>query len=332
MEISATQKQLIKKLANGQFFSGQQLADELGVSRTSIWNCLKSLESIGFQLHAVKGKGTRLESPIELLDKTLILDGLIKKQSSNPVQLEILDVCLSTNQHLAEKNNLKSLPDGAICITEMQTAGRGRLGRTWVSPFGQNVYASFLWRFKSGISALSGLSLACGVAVCDALKDLGLDGHGLKWPNDILWQGKKLGGILVEIQGESQGEYTAIIGIGINYKMNSQSSVAIDQPWADLHNAQQNAPGRNKLIIQLIDRVLDILDSYEEKGLRPYVDQWNDYDEYRGKKVQIISGSSTQHGVAMGISSNGELQLLRPDGETQAVMSGEVSLRLDEIK
>lgn len=327
MEISATQKKLIKKLADGQFFSGQQLADELGVSRTSIWNYLKSLESIGFQLHAVKGKGTRLESPIELFDKSLILADITKGQEGSPIQLDILDICSSTNQHLAEKNNLKSLPNGSICIAEMQTAGRGRLGRSWISPFGQNVYASFLWRFKSGISALSGLSLACGVAVCNALKDLGLDGHGLKWPNDILWQGKKLGGILVEIQGESQGEYTAIVGIGLNYKMNSQASAEIDQPWVDVHNAHPNVPGRNKLTAQLIERVLAVLDSYEEKGLAPYVDQWNDYDDFQGDNVQIISGKSINHGVAMGISTSGELQLLLPNGETQAIMSGEVSLR-----
>lgn len=327
MEISATQKKLIIKLADGQFFSGQQLAEELGVSRTSIWNCLQSLESLGFQLHAVKGKGTRLESPIELFDKPLILADMTKGQEGNPIQLDILDICSSTNQHLAEKNNLKSLPNGAICIAEMQTAGRGRLGKSWISPFGQNVYISFLWRFKSGISALSGLSLACGVAVCNALQELGLDGHGLKWPNDILWQGKKLGGILVEIQGESQGEYTAIVGIGLNYKMNSQASAEIDQPWVDVHNAHPNAPGRNKLTAQLIERVLAVLDSYEEKGLAPYVDQWNDYDDYQGDNVQIISGQSIKHGVAMGISTNGELQLLLPNGETQAIMSGEVSLR-----
>jgi len=180
MELSATHKKLIRKLAGGQFFSGQQLADELGLSRTSIWNYLKVLETVGFVLHAVKGKGTRLESPLELLDKDAIFAGLSAPCWVNPEHLDLLDICPSTNQHLSQKNVQSPLANGAVCLAEMQTAGRGRLGRTWVSPYGQNIYVSFLWRFKQGITGLSGLSLACGVSVCQALSDLGIEGHRLK--------------------------------------------------------------------------------------------------------------------------------------------------------
>tara|TARA_R110002096_G_scaffold194791_9_gene377212 strand:+ start:962 stop:1957 length:996 start_codon:yes stop_codon:yes gene_type:complete len=329
MELSATHKKLIRKLAGGQFFSGQQLADELGLSRTSIWNYLKVLETVGFVLHAVKGKGTRLESPLELLDKDAIFAGLSAPCRVNPEHLDLLDICPSTNQHLSQKNAQSPLANGAVCLAEMQTAGRGRLGRTWVSPYGQNIYVSFLWRFKQGITGLSGLSLACGVSVCQALSDLGIEGHRLKWPNDILWQGKKLGGILVEIQGESQGEYTAIIGIGINYKMNAQTSANIDQPWADISHACADRVGRNELASRLIEQVLGMLEGYEKKGLAPYVERWNDFDGYYGKNVQILSGQSVTQGVAQGISPSGELQLLLPNGDTQGITSGEVSLRLD---
>ncbi|HIF18062.1 MAG TPA: bifunctional biotin--[acetyl-CoA-carboxylase] ligase/biotin operon repressor BirA [Cycloclasticus sp.] len=329
MELTATHKLLIEQLADGSFISGQQLAAELGVSRTSIWNYLKTLEAAGFELHAVKGKGTRLKVPIELLDKEKITPIVYANKQSPLKQLTILDVCPSTNALLAQQHALRALKNGSVCMAEMQTSGRGRLGKTWVSPYGQNIYLSFLWNFKSGIAALSGLSLACGVAVCNALEGLGMSGHGLKWPNDILWQGKKLGGILVEIQGESQGGYTAIIGIGINYHMNSQASNEIDQPWTDVNQAYGRAMGRNTLAARLIEQVLNVLDSYEDNGLSPYIEQWNRLDSYRGKSVQIISGQSRQQGIASGISDVGELLLTIPGGETQRIMSGEVSLRLE---
>lgn len=328
MELSTTHKHLVKLMAGGQFFSGQQLAKVLGVSRASVWNYLKVLETAGFEFHAVKGKGTRLKSAIELLDKKKIMSYMSAKRQKISAQMDVLDVCASTNQYLMQQNSVQRLSNGSVCLCEMQTAGRGRLGKSWVSPYGQNVYASFIWNFKSDISALSGLSLACGVAVCEVLKTLGLEQHGLKWPNDILWQGKKLGGILVEIQGESQGGYTAIVGIGVNYKMSQASSADIDQPWVDIHHAHTGSMGRNKLAASLIDGVVAVLEEYESSGLTPYVDRWNALDCYKGKTVRIITGDNYQEGVANGISKTGELQLKKPGGVTQSITSGEVSLRL----
>jgi BirA family biotin operon repressor/biotin-[acetyl-CoA-carboxylase] ligase len=328
MELTAIHKALIEQLSTGQFYSGQQLATEFGVSRTSIWNYLKALESVGFEFHAVKGKGTRLKRPMELLDKDSIVSSISVENQRLLSQLDLIDVCPSTNRHLIQQHALKPLKNGTVCMAEMQTQGRGRLGKTWVSPYGQNLYISFLWNFKSGISALSGLSLACGVAVCHALQELGMQKHGLKWPNDILWQGKKLGGILVEIQGESQGRYTAVIGIGLNYQMNSQVSDEIDQPWVDVRRAYGADMGRNRLAGKVVEKVLLVLERYEERGLAPHVEPWNNFDCYQGEAVRIISGKTVEQGIANGISMEGELRLLKPSGETKLIMSGEVSLRL----
>lgn len=330
MELTANHKKLIEQLADGKFYSAKQLADVLGVSRTSIWNYLKKIEQAGFELHAVKGKGTCFASPVELLDAECIKENIPDESRGLLKEFHVLDVCPSTNQHLLQQNNIKRLHNGSACIAEMQTHGRGRLGRTWVSPYAQNICVSFLWRFKNGVNSLSGLSLACGVAVCDALKKLGVSGHGLKWPNDILWQGKKLGGILVEIQGESQGEYTVIVGIGVNYEMNTQSSTAIDQPWVDISKVHQGELGRNEISSELIGSVLNTLASYEEKGFNAYVDRWNEYDSYKQQSVKIISGSSVNKGTADGVTENGELRLLKASGEIQFIVSGEVSLRLGE--
>jgi BirA family biotin operon repressor/biotin-[acetyl-CoA-carboxylase] ligase len=329
MKLSNTQRKLLACLSDGKFHSGQELANRTHVSRTSVWNYLKVFEDLGFTLHAVKGKGTRLSQPLELLDKSCILLGLSPQAVSILSSLDVLDITESTNRYLVATSLQAGLSSGAVCTAEMQTAGRGRLGRTWVSPYGQNIYLSFLWRFNVGLASLSGLSLACGVAVCNTLEKLGVSGHELKWPNDILWQGKKLGGILVEIQGENQGEYKAVIGIGLNYQMNEQAAQSIDQAWVSLSQISEGGlPSRNKLVAELINQMLPLLDRYSETGLRPYLPQWNEYHAYKNKSVRILSGNSVRTGVAKGISDQGELQLLTPEGEIEKITSGEVSLRL----
>lgn len=329
MKLTSTQRKLLDCLSDGKFYSGQQLANEIHVSRTSVWNYLKVLEDLGFTLHAVKGKGTRLSKPIELLDKKSVLSALSVQAKSALSSLDVLDITESTNRYLSDESSKGSLSGGAVCTAEMQTAGRGRLGRTWVSPYGQNIYISFLWRFNVGLASLSGLSLACGVAVCNVLKKFGISGHALKWPNDILWQGRKLGGILVEIRGENQGEYNAIIGIGLNYQMNEQAAQSIDQAWASLLEISEDAlPSRNKLTAELINQILPLLDQYSETGLQPYLPLWNDYDGFKNKGVRILSGNNVKTGVAKGISDQGELRLLTAEGDIEKITSGEVSLRL----
>ncbi|ORU89837.1 MAG: bifunctional biotin--[acetyl-CoA-carboxylase] synthetase/biotin operon repressor [Cycloclasticus sp. symbiont of Poecilosclerida sp. M] len=331
MKLTETHYKLIAKLADGQFYSGQQLADELNVSRTSIWNYLKTLEGTGLSLHAVKGKGTRLAVPIELLEADKINVSLSSRSREVLSQLELLTSTDSTNHYLTQKNAQQRLASGSVCVAENQTAGRGRLGRTWVSPYGQNIYISFLWNFKAGLSGLSGLSLACGVAVCNALKSNGLTEHGLKWPNDILWERKKIGGILVEVQGESQGDSTAVIGIGVNYKMSTEASGDIDQPWVDLNRALNGkVPSRNKVVGDLINEILPVLAVYEDTGLPPYVESWNKYDCHKNKKVNIIKAGKSSEFVAKGISASGELKLLNAQGGIEKIMSGEISLRMDD--
>ena len=323
-------KKLIGRLSDGQFYSGKKLALELGISRTSVWNSLKKIEGLGIELHAVKGKGTRLAYPMELLDKCQVLDGVSPDISCLLSQLDVLDCTPSTNAYLVQQSRLRKIDNGSVCIAEMQTAGKGRLGRAWVSPFAQNVYISFVWNFKVGVGALSGLSLACGVAVCKALQKIGLADHKLKWPNDILFEGKKLAGILVEIQGESQDEYTAVIGIGINCQMTSPLTEKIGQPWVDLKVAMPNhSVSRNKLAAELINQVLPVLSAYESQGLRSFLKDWDDYDGCKNKKIKIISGKNSSTGIAKGITEFGELKLLNEAGAIELISSGEVSLRLE---
>lgn len=330
MELTTTEIKLLHYLSDGQFHSGKQLALEFDVSRTSIWNYLKNLEKFGIDFHAVKGKGTRLAKPIELLNKQLILERLTPGASIFLNQLDLLNSLPSTNKYLVQKNQSQKLENGMVCIAEMQTSGKGRLGRDWISPFAQNLYLSFLWNFKTGIGALSGLSLACGLAVCHALKNIGLEGHELKWPNDILFEGKKLAGILVEIQGESQDEYTAVVGVGINCNMTAQEAKKIEQPWTDIKAIMSEKPfSRNALASELISQVLKMLSAFESEGLKPLLPQWDKYDACKDKEVRIISGASSCLGVAKGVTELGELKLLNSRGDVERITSGEVSLRLE---
>ena len=123
---------------------------------------------------------------------------------------------------------------GLVCTAEQQTAGRGRRGREWISPFGRNLYVSTVWEFTQGAAALEGLSLAVGVAVAQALKGLGLPEVQLKWPNDIQHEGKKLGGVLLEMVGDASRQCQVVVGIGVNVAMPGAAANAIDQAWTDI--------------------------------------------------------------------------------------------------
>jgi len=175
----------------------------LGLSRSAIWKQINGLEEQDIEIIALNGKGYRLHSSLELLDKTLINSLLTANTRQYLTELEIHDQIHSTNSHLVALSNAKPDSTAVVCLAEQQTAGKGRRGRQWISPFGSNIYASIVWKFEQGPTYLSGLSLAIGVAVIKSLKTHGIKDVGLKWPNDIYWQQRKLGGILVEVAGES---------------------------------------------------------------------------------------------------------------------------------
>jgi BirA family biotin operon repressor/biotin-[acetyl-CoA-carboxylase] ligase len=216
---------------------------------------------------------------------------------------------------------------GYVCLAERQTAGRGRRGGNWVSPFGSNVYLSVSWGFNTGTAALSGLSLVVGVAVARVLRASAAADIGLKWPNDILWAGRKLAGILIEMSGEATGPCTAVVGIGINVRMPAHQGATIGQPWVDLTEVMAGEPlGRNELVAQLLNSVLPTLESFEKKGLEPFLDEWHRLDVFHGKNVVLKQPAGEVAGRVMGVDARGCL-LLDHDGVQRSYGSGEVSLR-----
>ena len=319
---------ILALLADGQFHSGTELADALNISRSAVWKQLNTLlTDLCLPHSAVSGKGYRLERPLELLDKSKVLAVVDEPFRAKINTLDIFDRIPSTNTYLVEQA-LENAPSGSICFAEQQTAGKGRRGRHWVSPFGSNIYLSILWRFQVSPLAISGLSLAIGIAVIRALKSHYGDIFGLKWPNDIYYQDKKLGGILVEVSGESEGPCSAIIGLGLNIYLPEAEAAEITQQWTDISQITgQQQHNRNFLAGALLNQLLLIISEFEAKGIAAYLDEWREYDCLKDKPATLYIGQNSYHGIIQGIDNKGLLLMTRPDGSTQAFASGEVSFR-----
>lgn len=322
-----TQYKLIRRLADGRFHSGEELARDFGISRAAIWKQLRGLrEVLSINVHAVRGRGYRLARPIELLDRDKILEALPKDVLAAVSQLLVHDQIDSTNACLMSQAE-KAAPSGTLCLAEQQTAGRGRRGRAWVSPFGHNIYLSLLWRYELSPTHLSGLSLACGIAVLRAIRRLGVQDIGLKWPNDILSRDRKLAGLLLEMAGETGGPSLVVVGVGVNVRMSALEGEAIDQPWIDLASlCRDGDQSRNRLIALLVEELITMLKAFERQGMVPLVEEWNRFDLFCGKPVTLQSGQHRVEGICRGIDSDGALLLAREDGIT-AYHGGELSLR-----
>lgn len=333
MYLSSNQKKILGILADAQFHSGTELAEEIGVSRSAICKQLKSLNTeLGIGLSAISGKGYRLEYPLQLLVETQIKKQLNSAASSLISELEIHDYIDSTNHYLTDKAQLENpntgVSGGNVCFAEYQTAGKGRRGREWVSPFGSNIYLSILWYFQNGPAAISGLSLVVGVAVIRALNECGIDDVGLKWPNDIYWQGKKLAGILIEVSGETSGPCSAVIGLGLNFYLPEGNAKSITQDWVDLSQIiDYSGKIRNKLASMLLNHLMPVIANFETDTLEYYLDEWRQYDCMKGKEVNIYMGQQIFMGVVEGINSSGMLLLSDEQGKLKTFASGEVSFR-----
>ncbi len=316
---------LIEQLADGCFHSGESLGQALGVSRAAIWKMIPKLEQLGLEVYAVSGKGYRLAMPFEPLDPAAILAELPEQSHALLSAIDVLRELDSTNRYLLQAAAAGAV-SGSVCLAEYQYGGRGRRGRNWASPYGGNIYLSLLWRFIDGTARLSGLSLAVAVAIMRLLEELGIKGAGIKWPNDILVEGKKLAGILLDVAGESNGPCHVVIGVGMNLQMSKKQAETIDQPWIDLRQLGLTQ-SRNEVSGRLIHHLLLALDTYQSEGLAAFIDEWRQWDLARDSEITIYHGNGAQHGVARGVDEQG-LLLVEHGTAVQRYASGEVSLRL----
>ncbi|MBA6290502.1 MULTISPECIES: bifunctional biotin--[acetyl-CoA-carboxylase] ligase/biotin operon repressor BirA [unclassified Colwellia] len=321
--MKAIREQLIKKLVKGEFLSGQAIGEELGVSRAAISKHISALQEMGFDIFSVTGKGYRLAEPIELLNESLIVAELAEQNTS--AKVEVHNLIDSTNSYL-----MRRLPNqnviGQVCIAEYQSAGRGRRGRQWISPFGSHIYLSMYWYLEQGMSAAMGLSVVAALAVSDAIKALYQVEVELKWPNDIYFNGVKLAGILIDLEGQAMEPCHCVIGIGLNIKMPAKSAVLVDQPWIDLSSAIGVDIDRNMLAANIIAALHRRLKVHSETGINTMVTQWHAQDFYINKPVALITGEKVTRGICRGINGQGAL-MLEVNGQVSPVYGGEVSLR-----
>lgn len=322
---------IIKVLADGCFHSGQELGKILGVSRAAVWKQLQKLEALGINLLSIKGKGYCLEGGLDLLSRPSIELALDKDVQNLLSELSIYPVIDSTNaQALRDGINFGS---GYVCLAEFQAAGRGRRGRTWVSPFGKNIYLSVMWTFDGGASDLEGLSLAVGVVIADVLRGLGLHDVQLKWPNDILWRGQKLAGVLLEMIGDPAGVCQVVVGVGVNFAMPTTAAAEIDQPWVDVRSIlsdlelPQDKLGRNQLVAALLSQLLPLLENYKTDRFVTYRTRWEELSAYTGQTVEVRMANSVVVGELLGVNETGALSLQTSSGE-QLFYGGEISLRI----
>lgn len=311
---------LISILSDGEFHSGEQLGERLGMSRAAINKHIQTLRDWGVDVFTVPGKGYSLPEPIQLLNEDLI------RSSINEGAVTVLPVIDSTNQYLLDR--LASLRSGDACVAEYQQAGRGRRGRKWFSPFGANLYLSMYWRLEQGPAAAIGLSLVIGIVMAEVLQSLGADKVRVKWPNDLYLLDRKLAGILVELTGKTGDAAQIVIGAGINLAMRRVESDVINQGWINLQEAGIKID-RNTLAVRLIKELRAALVLFEQEGLAPYLKRWERLDNFIHRPVKLIIGEKEIFGTSRGIDMQGAL-LLEQDGVIKPWMGGEISLRSAE--
>lgn len=317
---------VLNLLADGEFHSGEILAARLGVSRASVFNALADAAEFGVDLQRIRGRGYRLAHPWQRLEREEILRRL--GADAGRFDIGILAQAASTNtlllQQAATNPARGGAPSGKVLAAELQTAGRGRMGRTWHSGLGSSLTFSMLWRFDCGLNALTGLSLAVGVAIVRALDGLGAQGIRLKWPNDILAAQGKLGGVLIEAQGDMLGPSAVVIGIGLNCMLPASLTPRIGQPAVALDEMFAVMPGRNQLLAALLQELATVLQQFGQSGFAAFRNQWEQYNIHRDSTIQLrMPDDALVSGIVRGVSDSGELRLETAQGMRQ-FNSGEV--------
>ncbi|MGI2155722.1 bifunctional biotin--[acetyl-CoA-carboxylase] ligase/biotin operon repressor BirA [Shewanella oncorhynchi] len=309
-------RQILALLSSGQFVSGEQLATELGISRAAVNKHIDALETYGVAIYSVKGRGYKLANPISLIDASRLVQSIDNR-------CFYFDEIASTNGFLLD--HISELKNGDVCVAEYQSAGRGRRGRTWVSPYGHHLYFSLFWTFPQGMAQAMGLSLVVACTLVEVLKSFGVENIGVKWPNDIYLDNKKLAGILIEMSGQADSQCQLIIGVGVNMAMSEEQGKGIDQPWSDLSELV-DMPDKTALVIALQKQLKRDIQLFEREGLAAFKTRWQAADLFYGHEIRLLMGEKSVEGICRGVDEQGAVLLETADG-VQAFIGGEISLR-----
>jgi BirA family transcriptional regulator, biotin operon repressor / biotin---[acetyl-CoA-carboxylase] ligase len=322
---------LLSLLADGQLRSGEWLATALGVSRAAVWKGIGRLRQRGIEVESVRRRGYRLPAAVQLLDRTAILAAMTPSRAAQLVGFELSFEVDSTNTRL-----LAAAPppygSANVMMSELQHAGRGRRGRQWLAPFGGSLALSLGWEFAEAARVSPSLSLCVGVAVVRALERAGARGMALKWPNDIWFGDRKVGGVLLEMRAEASGPAYVVIGVGLNVSLSAAAREQVEATGvrvAAAADACKAMPERNFIAGAMIDELLSMLSTFEREGFAAFREAWESLDALRGRSAQVLMGHNMVTGTACGVDAHGALRL-ESAGRMQEFVSGEVSLRLGE--
>ena len=308
---------LVEILNDNTFHNGTQLGEQLNISRAAIWKIIKHLQEEGIEINSVKGKGYQLQHPLILINKENIADAII-----TDCDIHIFESIDSTNAYLKTHDSKKKYH---ICIAEKQTAGKGRFGRPWTSPFGKNIYCSIKYIIQKDVSEVSGLSLAIGLAVIQAIEKCTIPtGLQIKWPNDVFFKGAKLAGISMDVRAESNAQTEIILGIGINTNMLDDGD-HIGRDWSSLQKIKGMYIDRNTVISHLLQIVIHTLETFQTMGLAAFIDRYHQYDYLKDKHITLTSGKFQYSGTALGINEHGHLKVHLDNGETKHFSSGDTT-------
>jgi len=321
---------LLALLADGRLHSGPDLAARLGVSRTAVWKLVGELRQSGVGIASVDRRGYRLAGRCELLDAAAIRRAAGHPGRPFPGEVEVHFAIESTNEHLYAA---PAPPAGSprILFAEIQRAGRGRRGRSWFAPFGSGLTFSIAWSYPEVPAELSALSLALGVQVADALRSAGAGETMLKWPNDVVWRHRKLGGLLIQLRLEAGGAASVVVGLGLNVALpgDARASLAMPDaaPVADLREATHGRlPGRNELAGRLLEAMCDGLERFGGQGFAPFAARWQQLDSLSGAEVRVTQSTGSIVGRALGADRDGALRV-ETGGRVERYLAGDVSLR-----
>jgi len=323
----ATRAALLALLADGELHAGPALACRLGVSRTAVWKLVADLRQSGVDVESVERRGYRLAEPCELLDAVAI-----RRAAGQPLpgEVEILFAADSTNEYLYATPPPRA-GSARIVFAEIQRAGRGRRGRSWLAPFGSGLTFSIAWSYPDVPAELSALSLAIGVQVADTLRAEGAGEAMLKWPNDVVWRHRKLGGLLIQLRLEAGGAASVVVGLGLNLSMpesvRARLAAPDATPVADLREALGGRlPDRNSLAGRLVAAMCDGLERFGREGFAPFATRWQELDSLSGAEVRVTQSTGSVEGRALGADRDGALRV-EVGGRVERFFAGDVSLR-----
>ncbi len=324
-QFSSAQITLLNKLSDGLCHSGSELGSTLGITRSAIWKQINQLIDFGVPIKSLPQQGYQLEKQLVLLNAEQINQWLEVPGCS----LHLFASIDSTNRFLKDLPVNNQLD---ICCAEMQTHGRGRFGRHWHSPFGENIYCSSRWNLNYDLTKLSGLSLVTSLAILAALKEFQISPEiQIKWPNDLYWSDKKLCGSLIEIVAESNGNAQVIIGIGLNVNTDTENHPLPEKPWCSLYEINKQPINRNHLVAVLINKLNQYITLFMNNDLNYFMNEWNEVDYLAGKVITVTQHSATLSGRAAGINSIGQLILIDASGREHILSSGDTSLQTNMV-